>query len=121
MRVATKDFAYDAPLDMRSLTDSELRIAREDENFVVSGRITIMEAGLTGDVNFDTGLLAAMTARRKLDLTEERDTLPRAAAVQRQRQHRDADPRGQQPGARRGPRSPARGRHAVRARTRPDR
>ena len=32
-----------------------------------------MEAGLTGDVNFDTGLLAAMTARRKLDLTEERD------------------------------------------------
>ena len=73
MRLETKDFAYDAPLDMRSLTDSDLRIAREDENFVVSGRITIMEAGLTGDVNFDTGLLAAMTARRKLDLTEERD------------------------------------------------
>jgi outer membrane protein assembly factor BamA/autotransporter translocation and assembly factor TamB len=73
MRLETKDFAYDAPLDMRSLTDSALRIAREDENFVVSGRITIMEAGLTGDVNFDTGLLAAMTARRKLDLTEERD------------------------------------------------
>ena len=74
MRFATKDFAYDAPLDMRSLTDSEIRIAREDENFVVSGRVTIMEAGLTGDVNFDTGLLAAMTARRKLDLTEERDS-----------------------------------------------
>ena len=74
MRFATKDFAYDAPLDMRSLSDSEIRIAREDENFVVSGRVTIMEAGLTGDVNFDTGLLAAMTARRKLDLTEERDS-----------------------------------------------
>ena len=74
MRFETKDFAYDAPLDMRSLTDSELRIAREDESFVVSGRITLMEAGLTGDVNFDTGLLAAMTARRKLDLTEERDS-----------------------------------------------
>ena len=74
MRFATKDFAYDAPLDMRSLSDSEIRIAREDENFVVSGRITLMEAGLTGDINFDTGLLAAMTARRKLDLTEERDT-----------------------------------------------
>ncbi len=74
MRFATKDFAYDAPLDLRSLSDSEIRIAREDENFVVSGRITLMEAGLTGDINFDTGLLAAMTARRKLDLTEERDT-----------------------------------------------
>jgi outer membrane protein assembly factor BamA/autotransporter translocation and assembly factor TamB len=74
MRFQTKDFAYDAPLDMRSLTDSDIRIAREGEDFVVSGRVTIMEAGLTGDVNFDTGLLASMTARRKLDLTEERDS-----------------------------------------------
>ena len=46
---------------------------KQDENFVVSGRVTITEGGLTGDVNFDTGLLAAMTARRKLDLTEERN------------------------------------------------
>jgi outer membrane protein assembly factor BamA/autotransporter translocation and assembly factor TamB len=74
MRVATKDFAYDAPLDMRSLTDSDLRINKQGEDFVVGGRITITEAGLTGDVNFDTGLLAAMTARRKLDLTEQRDS-----------------------------------------------
>jgi len=74
MRVTTKDFAYDAPLDMRSLTDADIRINKQDEDFLVSGRVTITEAGLTGDVNFDTGLLASMTARRKLDLTEERDT-----------------------------------------------
>ena len=37
--------------------------------------MTIDEAGLTGDVNFDTGLLASMTARRKLDLTEERNPI----------------------------------------------
>lgn len=73
LRVETKDFAYDAPLDLRSLTDSSLRIDKQDGDFVVSGRITIMEAGLTGDINFDTGLLAAMTARRRLDLTEERN------------------------------------------------
>src|SRR4030095_16061361 len=42
-------------------------------NFIVSGKVTIDEAGLTGDFNFDTGLLAAMTARRRLDLTEERN------------------------------------------------
>ncbi|HKH71637.1 MAG TPA: translocation/assembly module TamB domain-containing protein, partial [Vicinamibacterales bacterium] len=75
MRVATKDFAYDAPLDLRSLSDADIRINKQDEDFVVSGRVTIAEAGLTGDVNFDTGLLATMTARRKLDLTEERDSL----------------------------------------------
>ena len=74
MRVATKDFAYDAPLDLRSLSDADIRINKQDDNFVVSGRVTITEGGLTGDVNFDTGLLAAMTARRKLDLTEQRDS-----------------------------------------------
>jgi len=75
MRLATKDFAYDAPLDLRSLTDSDLRIRKQDDDFLVSGRVTITEAGLTGDVNFDTGLLAAITARRRLDLTEERNPL----------------------------------------------
>src|SRR6185503_5840373 len=34
MHVTTKDFAYDAPLDLRSLTDSDIRIAKKDENFV---------------------------------------------------------------------------------------
>ena len=43
--------------------------------FLVDGKVTIDEAGLTGDINFDTGLLAAMTARRSLDLTEERNPL----------------------------------------------
>lgn len=75
IRVATKDFAYDAPLDLRSLTDSDIRINRQDDDFVVSGQVTVTEGGLTGDINFDTGLLAAMTARRKLDLTEERNPI----------------------------------------------
>ena len=44
-------------------------------NLLVDGQVPIDEAGLTGDVNFDTGLLAAMTARRTLDLTEERSPL----------------------------------------------
>ncbi|HZM59425.1 MAG TPA: translocation/assembly module TamB domain-containing protein [Vicinamibacterales bacterium] len=73
LRVTTKDFAYDAPLDMRSISDADIQITRQDENFVVAGKVTIDEAGLTGDVNFDQGLLAAMTARKKLDLTEERN------------------------------------------------
>ena len=35
--------------------------------------MTIDDAGLTGDINFDEGLLAAMSARRQLDLTEQRN------------------------------------------------
>ena len=66
---------YDAPLDLRSISDSNIKITKNGDDILVSGQVTIDEAGLTGDINFDTGLLAAMTARRKLDLTEERNPL----------------------------------------------
>ena len=52
-----------------------IRISREGDDILVSGQVTIDEAGLTEDVNFDTGLLAAMTARPSLDLTEKRNPL----------------------------------------------
>jgi outer membrane protein assembly factor BamA/autotransporter translocation and assembly factor TamB len=73
LQLATRDFAFDAPLDLRSISDSTLRIVDRDGDIVVQGKISIQEAGLTGDINFDTGLLAAMNARPTLDLTEARD------------------------------------------------
>ena len=75
LQFSTDDFAFDAPLDLRSLSDSKIRVTRLGDEFFVDGQVLIDEAGLTGDVNFDTGLLAAMTARRSLDLTEERSPL----------------------------------------------
>ena len=75
LEITTNDVAFDAPLDLRSLTDSKIRVTRDGDDILVSGQVTIDEAGLTGDVNFDTGLLAAMTARPKLDLTEKRNPL----------------------------------------------
>jgi outer membrane protein assembly complex protein YaeT len=71
--ISTQDFAYDAPLDLRSVSDSTIHIGTKGEDIVVSGQVTIEESGLTGDINFDSGLLAAMASRRKLDLTEERN------------------------------------------------
>jgi outer membrane protein assembly factor BamA/autotransporter translocation and assembly factor TamB len=73
--ITTTDFAYDAPLDLRSVSDATIKVTKDGEDILVSGQVTIDEAGLTGDINFDTGLLAAMTARRSLDLTEERNPL----------------------------------------------
>jgi outer membrane protein assembly complex protein YaeT len=73
LELSAMDIAYDAPLDLRSISDSNITVTTKGEDIVVSGQVTIDEAGLTGDIDFDTGLLAAMTARRKLDLTEERD------------------------------------------------
>jgi outer membrane protein assembly complex protein YaeT len=70
-----RDFAYDAPLDLRSLSDADLTVTSKGGDIVVGGQITIQESGLTGDINFDTGLLATITARRQLELTPERHPL----------------------------------------------
>jgi len=75
VELSARDFAFDAPLDLRSLSDSDLRITSSGDDIVVSGQVTIQESGLTGDINFDTGLLASITARRQLELTPVRDPL----------------------------------------------
>jgi outer membrane protein assembly complex protein YaeT len=73
LRIAMKDVAYDAPLDLRSISSSDIRVTRRGEDIVIGGQVTIDDAGLTGDINFDQGLLAAMTQRPKLDLTDMRN------------------------------------------------
>jgi outer membrane protein assembly complex protein YaeT len=75
IELATRDFAFDAPLDLRSLSDADLKITTEGDDIVVGGQVTIQEAGLTGDINFDTGLLASVTARKQLELTPQRNPL----------------------------------------------
>ncbi|HEY0284565.1 MAG TPA: translocation/assembly module TamB domain-containing protein, partial [Vicinamibacterales bacterium] len=73
LELTTDDVAFDAPLDLRSLSDAKIRLVKSGDTFVLGGQVTIDDAGLTGDINFDEGLLAAMGARRQLDLTEERN------------------------------------------------
>ena len=75
LQATTRDFAFDAPLDLRSLSDATLTVLSNGDEIVVGGQVTIDEAGLTGDFNFDQGLLAAMTARPELNLTRERNAL----------------------------------------------
>jgi outer membrane protein assembly complex protein YaeT len=73
--LSARDFAFDAPLDLRSLSDSDIRITSQGDDIAVSGQVTIQESGLTGDLNFDTGLLATVTARKQLELTPVRNPL----------------------------------------------
>ena len=116
LQFATKDFAFDAPLDLRSLSDAAIRVSRQGDEFVVGGQVTIKEAGLTGDVNFDTGLLATINRRKGLDLTEERNPL-----LERVRLNVDVDTAtpilvDNNLAPRRDHRRPARARHALRPR-----
>jgi outer membrane protein assembly complex protein YaeT len=71
--VAAEDVAFDAPLDLRSMFDAKLRFRRREDEYLLDGQVTLEEAGLTGDINFDEGLFAAMQSRRTLDLTSDRN------------------------------------------------
>jgi outer membrane protein assembly factor BamA/autotransporter translocation and assembly factor TamB len=75
LQVSVDELAFSAPLDLRSLSDVGIRISRQDDLFVIDGGVAIAEAGLTGDVNFDTGILDVIGRPRGLDLTEERNPL----------------------------------------------
>ncbi|MFN7985644.1 MAG: translocation/assembly module TamB domain-containing protein [Vicinamibacterales bacterium] len=75
LQLSAADVALSTPLDMRSVSETHLQVRSEKDAIAVDGTITIREAGLTGDINFDTGLLAAINARRTLDLTEQRNQL----------------------------------------------
>ena len=77
LQFSTDNFAFDAPLELRSVSDSTVRINRRGDEFVVDGQVTIQEAGLTSNINLDTGLLAAMASPRRLDLTERNPLVER--------------------------------------------
>jgi outer membrane protein assembly complex protein YaeT len=67
------EVAYDAPLNLRSLSNSTIRVTRRGDEFLVAGQVTVTEAGLTSDINFNEGLFASINAPRTLDLTEARN------------------------------------------------
>jgi translocation and assembly module TamB len=75
LQLNVRDFAFDAPLDLRSVSNSTIRVTSQGDEFLVGGNVNIREGGLTGDINFDTGLLATLNQPRALDLTEERSPL----------------------------------------------
>ena len=70
-----QDVALDTPLDLRSVSTADIHAVTKDEEIVVNGQVTIQEAGLTDDINLDTGVLALISAPRSLDLTETRSPL----------------------------------------------
>ena len=75
LRIQAKGVAFDEPLELRSLSDVDLRITQHADDIIVGGQVTIQEAGLTEDLNVETGLFAYLQAPPSLDLTEQRNPL----------------------------------------------
>ena len=75
LQFSAKGFAYDAPLDLRSLSNASIHVSRRGEDVLVAGQVTINEAGLTSDINFDEGLFGAISGPRTLDRIKGRNPL----------------------------------------------
>ena len=71
-RIAAQDVGLDQPLNIRSFSNADIRVTQKGEDMIVGGQIAIREAGLTEDLNFDTGLFAYLNTPRTLELTETR-------------------------------------------------
>jgi outer membrane protein assembly factor BamA/autotransporter translocation and assembly factor TamB len=75
LNIKAADVGFDQPLNLRSQSGADIHITQRGEDIIVGGQLTIQEAGLTDDINLDSGLFAYINAPRSLDLTEERNPL----------------------------------------------
>lgn len=81
IRIGLEEVALDDPFGLRTSSDADIQFATQEDRFVVGGKVTIKEGGLTKDIDLDSSLFAAMTARRILDLTKVRNRLLERVAL----------------------------------------
>src|SRR5262249_20737124 len=75
LQIAAQDVGFDQPLNMRTFGDADIRVTQNKDDVIVGGEIKIREAGLTQDLNLDTGIFAYLNAPRTLELTQTRNPL----------------------------------------------
>jgi outer membrane protein assembly complex protein YaeT len=75
LRIAAQDVGFDQPLNMRTFGNADIRVTQNGDDVIVGGQIAIREAGLTQDLNLETGVFAYLNAPRTLELTQARNSL----------------------------------------------
>jgi hypothetical protein len=65
----------DYPVGLKTVSNIAVRFRSTPDNLIIGGEVVIDEGGFTDDLNFDTGILAAVTAPRGVELTEQRNRL----------------------------------------------
>jgi len=75
LRIAAQDVGFDQPLNMRTFGNADIRVTQNGDDVIVGGQIAILEAGLTQDLNLDTGVFAYLNAPRTLELTQAHNSL----------------------------------------------
>ena len=63
----------DFPAGLKTVSNINLALRNSANRLVIGGDVVILEGGFTDDLNLDKGVLAAITAPRGIELTEERN------------------------------------------------
>ncbi len=75
LSIRADDLYMDFPAGLKTISDVRLQLKSVENLLALRGSVLIKEGGFTDDLNFDKGILAAVTAPRGLDLTEQRNAL----------------------------------------------
>jgi outer membrane protein assembly complex protein YaeT len=65
----------DFPAGLKTLSNVDLTARNTAANLVLSGEVVILEGGFTDDLGIDTGILAAVSAPRGMEFTEDPNPL----------------------------------------------
>jgi outer membrane protein assembly factor BamA/autotransporter translocation and assembly factor TamB len=75
LNVKANDVGFDQPMNLRSQSSADIHVTQSGDNIIVGGQVTVQEAGLTDDINLDSGIFGYINAPPSLDLTETRNPL----------------------------------------------
>jgi len=75
LSVETSEMYLDFPAGLKTVSDVKLQLKSVEDHLALGGSVLIKEGGLTENLYFDKGILAAVTAPRSLDLTAQRNPM----------------------------------------------
>ncbi len=73
LNIQAKEVYVDYPEGLKTVSNINLNLRNTAANLVVGGEVVVVEGGFTDDLNIDRGILAAVTAPRGIEVTEERN------------------------------------------------
>src|SRR5262249_54749268 len=75
LKLKGEDVYLDFPKGLKTVSTIDLDVHSTGDSLVLGGNVQITDGGFTDDLNIDSGILAAITAPRGIELTEERSSL----------------------------------------------
>lgn len=81
LSIQADELYLDFPAGLKTVSDVKLQLKSVGERLALRGSVLVKEGGFTDDLNFDKGILAAATAPRSLELTEQRNPLLDSVAL----------------------------------------